>query len=113
MKKTPSGPRSAPHPAVGQTVLIMMPGTEFDKDLEGASVEGGMFAGEEKALAYVRTDSAENYTPDGPPPDGDDRNWGSPFLVCEIKRVVRPIPTVKITERVEDVTVPLGKEKTP
>jgi hypothetical protein len=35
--------------------------------------------------------------------EGDAEEWGSDMYICEIKRVCRPVPSVRITARIMDV----------
>lgn len=100
-----SAPEPAPKPEpgflrvadlIGKVLVIESDGNSGIIKTGSAELVGYAFKDEAAALAHIRKDSAGTFEDGGEITTEDLENWGSDCLIVEVKRVVRPVPTVKI-----------------
>lgn len=87
---------------IGKIIVIDTTKNDGKFDLSSAELRG-VFTSEKLALDYVRNDAKDTY--DGDPSNDmqDLDNWGSDVLIVEVKRVVRPVPSVKVSCSVKTI----------
>ena len=89
------------HPLVGCFLVI-----ETEHNTPQESVRGevkGPFRTQAEAERWMIDDAVDTFSgSDRSLQSGEAEEWGSDMYVCEIKRVCRPVPVVKITARTMD-----------
>ncbi len=82
--------------AVGRFVVVAMDKCEGG-DMAGAVLNVGPFDTQEAAERWLAEDAANAFRSSGDPViPGEQRDWGAVHVVCEVKRVVKPVPGVKV-----------------
>ena len=89
------------HPLVGCYLVIE---TEHNTPQEKVCGEvKGSFRTQDEAERWMIADAVDAFRgSDRSLQDGKAEEWGSDMVICEIKRVCRPVPVVKITARIMD-----------
>lgn len=89
------------HPLVGCFLVI-----ETEHNTPQHKVRGevkGSFKTQAEAERWMIADAVDTFSgSDRSLQDGNAEEWGSDMYVCEIRRVCRPVPVVKITARIMD-----------
>ena len=89
--------------AVGRFVVVAMDKCESG-DMAGTVLNAGPFETQEAAERWLSEDAAAAVVGSGEPvTPGEQRDWGAVHVVCEVKRVVRPVPVVKIEAVLADL----------
>lgn len=101
--------RAVKNPMVGRFVIIETDGTSNPNRLSGETETKGPFGTMEQVERWMVNDAISTYgNGEEECRAGDDIEWGSETYICEIKRVVKQVPNVRITARIADVP---GREK--
>jgi hypothetical protein len=80
---------------VGKIVIV---------ELEDDGFKPRIFSTQAEAERWLVTDAVDTFNgSDRSLQNGNAEDWGSDVYICEIKRVCRPVPNVKITARIMDV----------
>lgn len=94
------------HPLVGKVILIdtqsnklYVPGNELHGEIDRYPYD------DVKDAETCIRESAENCIDDSSSVrmGGEDKDWGSNYLVCQIVKIVRPIPKMALSVRIMDV----------
>jgi hypothetical protein len=80
---------------VGKTIAIYGEKNDGTFALRGAELVG-VYDNEKAALADIADKDADTFESDGGDTLDDLANWGSDYLIVEVKRVVRPVPVVDV-----------------
>lgn len=72
-------------------------------DLESLTAVRGPFKSIQAAEKDIRDDAIATYSGDRGNSLSDLENWGSDCLIVEVKRAVRPVPTVKVGCEIETI----------
>lgn len=87
------------HPLVG-CFLVIETGHNTPQETVSGEVKGS-FRTQAEAEKWMRDDAVDTFEcSDRSLQNGNAEEWGSDMYVCEIKRVCRPVPVVKITARI-------------
>ena len=82
--------------AVGRFVVVAMDNVEAG-EMRGDVLNVGPFDSQEAAEKWLAEDAAAALMAGGDPIiPGEQREWGAVHFVCEVKRVVRPVPEMKV-----------------
>lgn len=82
--------------AVGRFVVVAMDNVEAG-EMRGDILNVGPFDSQEAAEKWLAEDAAATVAAGGDPvAPGEQREWGAVHFVCEVKRVVRPVPVVTV-----------------
>ena len=82
--------------AVGRFVVVAMDKTEAG-EMRGDVLNVGPFDSQEAAEKWLAEDAAATVAAGGDPVSpGEQQEWGAVHFVCEVKRVVRPVPVVTV-----------------
>ena len=82
--------------AVGRFVVVAMDKCEGG-EMSGDVLNVGPFETQEAAERWLAEDAAATVAGSGEPvTPGEQRDWGTVHAVCEVKRVVKPVPVVKV-----------------
>ena len=88
---------------VGRFVVLAMDKCEGG-DMAGAVLNAGPFDTQEAAERWLAEDAAAAMTGSGEPvTPGEQPDWGAVHVVCEVKRMVKPVPLVKIEAVLTDL----------
>jgi hypothetical protein len=108
-KTTKAAGKASIHPLVGCFLVV-----ETGHDTQQEKVRGdvkGSFNTQAEAERWIIDDAVDTFSgSDRSLQDGMVEGWGSDMYVCEIKRVCRPVPVVKITARIMDTPNDAGGE---
>lgn len=87
---------------VGRFVVVAADAGEVGGKLSGQVV--GTFDTQGAAERWLAEDAVAAVVGSGEPViPGEQRDWGAVHVVCEVKRVVRPIPVVKVKAVLADL----------
>ncbi len=90
------------HPFIDKYLLVEAP---FRDDPERLESPTGVFRSKRAAEEYVRIDAENAFCM-----EGDDarrvENWGSPFYLCKIVKVFKPVPVINIKVQLSKVGDP-------
>ena len=88
--------------AVGRFVVVATDAGDVGGKLAGQVV--GTFDTQEAAERWLIEDTAAAVVGSGEfVTPGEQRDWGAVHVVCEVKRVVKPVPVVKVEAVLADV----------
>ena len=90
--------------AVGRFVVVATHEGEAEGKLAGEVLNAGPFDTQEAAERWLAEDAADAFRSSGDPViPGEQRDWGTVHVVCEVKRVVKPVPGVKVEAVLADL----------
>ena len=100
-KTTKAAGKDSLHPLVGCFLVI-----ETEHNTPQEKIRGevkGSFRTQVEAERWMIDDAVDTFSgSDRSLQEGNAEEWGSDMYVCEIKRVCRPVPVVKITAQIMD-----------
>jgi hypothetical protein len=111
MTNTRATGKAGRNPLVGCFLVI-----ETEHNTPQETVRGevkGAFRTQAEAERWMMDDAVDTFSgSDRSLQSGNAEEWGSDMYICEIKRVCRPVPVVKITARIMDTPDGGGKVRT-
>ena len=88
---------------VGRFVVVAMDKCEGG-DMSGDVLNVGPFETQEAAETWLREDAVKAFAGSGSPVEvGDQEDFGSVHLICEVKRAVKPVPAVRVEASLIDL----------
>ena len=87
---------------VGRFVVVAMDKTEGG-EMRGDILNVGSFDSQEAAEKWLADDVAAAFAGAGPMTPGEQQDFGAVHYVCEVKRVVKPVPVVSVVATLADL----------